>query len=261
MPTSILAAAAPAIISSGVQFGASKLFGGGSESPQARLSSFSPTGVNAGGLMSSMDGSNISVTPSAERLGAVRALGGVSGELADSIRALRQGVAPGISNMRAARLAEIEDARNNAIGTLRENLQRRRVLGSSFGNDALARAEAEFGGARERVAAESFLQELEATNNLLTQEAGARRQQFQTGLDELNLEADMAAKLAGKSTEQLGANARLIAQMNAQEAAGQGKFFGQLMQPVGDALGKGIGKSVGGWFNGLSGSSFGSSLQ
>lgn len=41
--------------------------------------------------------------------------------------------------------AALESSRRRAIGNLRDNLQRRRVLGSSFGQDALTRAEAEFG--------------------------------------------------------------------------------------------------------------------
>lgn len=243
---SFLAPVAAPLISSAVSWGASKLFGGDSSSASAPLSNFTPTGISAGGLTSGMDGNNISITPTAERIGMVRSLSDVSTGLGDSLRALRASVAPGMSDLRATRLGEIEDARRSAIGNLRENLQRRRVLGSSFGQDAITRAEAEFAGARDRTSAETFLQELEATNNLIGQEFNARRTAVQTGLDELNLEADLAAKLSGKSTDQLGANSRLLAQLNAQEAAGQGKFFGQLAQPVGDALGKSVGK----FFNG-----------
>lgn len=233
----ILGSVAGGLASGAAGFGLSKLFGG-NKNPTAGLQSFAPTGINAGGLTTSASGGNIAVTPSAERLGLVGNIAGGFGSLADELRQLRGKVAPGISELRANRLAEIEGARQRAIGDLRENLQRRRVLGSSFGNDAIARAESEFAGQRERVAAESTLQELEASNNLINQQFSAQRQQFQTFLDELNLEAGIATGIATKATETMGANARMLAQLNVLEAQSSGKFFGQMFGPATSAIGK-----------------------
>jgi hypothetical protein len=232
--------AAP-LASAAVSWGASKLFGGGDDKKASPTQQFKPTGINAGGLSSSVSGDNLSITPSAERLGLVRNLaGGFAGE-ADALSALRGRITPGFSDLRASRLKEIDDARTAAIGNLRENMARRRVQGSSFGQDALARAELEFGQAKEKTAAESLLQELEASNQLIQQEFAARRGQFETGLNDLNLQADVATKLASSATSQLGANARLEAELNAKEQAGKGKFFGDLVKPVADAAGKGFG--------------------
>lgn len=225
-------------------FGLSKLFGGSSK-PVAPPP---PTGINAGGLTSSMSGGNVTVAPSAERLGLVGRIAGGFGDLASELGLLRSKVAPGISELRASRLAEIEDARNRSIGDLRENLQRRRVLGSSFGNDAISRAESEFAGHRERVAAESTLAELEATNNIINQEFNAKRMEFQTGLDELNLQANLAAGLAGKATETMSTNARFMAQLASLEAAGAGKFFGQTAQPFLQSFGNSVSRGVSGFF-------------
>ncbi len=132
------------------------------------------------------------------------------------------------------------------------------MLGSSFGADAISRAESEFAGQRERVSAESTLQELEATNNLIQQQFTAQRAQFQTGLDELNLQANIAAGLAGKATDTMAANARFEAALAAQESAGAGKFFGQTFGPVADSLGKSIGGGIGNFakFGSFSGSGF-----
>lgn len=235
-------AALGGLASGAASFGLSKLFGGG-DKPQAPVQNFKPTGINAGGLTSSLSGDNLTITPSAERLGLVRDLSGAYGANADELAGLRAKVTPGFSDLRASRLQEIENARQNAIGNLRENMARRRVLGSSFGNDALARAELEFGQAKEKTAAESFLQELDANNQLLQQEYTARRGQFQTGLDDLNLQADVATKLAAGATQQLGANARLEAELNAKEAAAKGKFFG-------DSVISPISRAVGGLFSG-----------
>lgn len=244
-------ALATSAVTAGANFGLSKLFGGKKGEAQAGLQpgAFAPTGFSAGGLTSGMSNGNITITPSGQRLGLVGDVANTFAERAGLLSGLRDSVAPGISGLRASRLAEIDNARKAAIGNLRENMARRRVLGSSFGQDAIARAEKEFGQERERVAAESFLQELELTNQLINQEFEARRQQFQTGLDELNLQADVATKLAGVSTQQMGANARLLAELNAKEAAGAGKFFGETFGPFTKALGNSVAGFLGGGSN------------
>lgn len=249
---SFLAAALPAVASSAASFGLSKLFGGGDASPTDKLNKFKPTGINGGGLSSSMDGDNLTITPSAQRLGLVNSLSLGFGSEADALSGLRGSVAPGASRIRSAfenlgstRLQQIEDARKAAIGNLRENMARRRVQGSSFGQDALTRAEIEFARAKEEASAETatqtaqtYLQELEATNQLIQQEFAARRGQFETGLNELNLQADIATKLASGATQQLGANARLEAELSAKEQAAKGKFFGDsVISPISKAIG------------------------
>lgn len=220
-------AALGGLASAGTSFGLSKLFGGDDDAT-APVKNFKPTMINAGGLSSSLDANgNLSLVSNADRQGLVRDLGGAFGSEAGFLEALRARVAPGFSDLRTSRLQEIEDARKNAIGNLRENMARRRVQGSSFGQDALTRAELEFGRAKEKTQAESLLQELDATNQLIQQEFTARRGQFETGLNELNLQADVATKLAAGATQQMGANARLEAELNAKAAAGKGKFFGE----------------------------------
>jgi hypothetical protein len=238
MPTSLIAPA----IGAGVTFGAQKLFGGSSGSPTAGLESFRPTGFQGGGFGTSFGSGGLTITPTAERLGLVGGLRDSFGGLAGELGGLRSRVAPGMSDLRAARLGEIESARSSAVGNLRDNLARRRVLGSSFGQDALSRAEAEFGDIKGKAAAETFMQEIEMTNNLINQQFAAARGQFQTGLDELNLEAGIASGLAAKATDTMGKNAQFLAALTAQEAAGAGKFFGETFRPVGKAIGDAAGK-------------------
>lgn len=242
------------LASAGVSFLGSKLFGGDDKnvdmsSVNAPTQNFKPVNFNGGGLSSSFDNGSISIGANSARQGLVNNLAGQFKNQASEISALRPSVAPGFSDLRASRLQEIENARTNAIGNLRENMARRRVLGSSFGQDALARAELEAGQAKSKIQAETFLQELEATNNLINQEFEARRGQFQTGLDELNLEASLASKLASSATDQLGANARIESQLNmkgaeldAKAQEGKGKFFGQLVQPVAKEVGSQVSK-------------------
>lgn len=245
MPTSVLSAVAAPAITAGVSFLGNKLFGSGSSSPTQPLQQFKPSGFTGGGLSASFDPSgNLTLAPTAARLGAVGGLGTTFGAAADEFGRMRSTVAPGVSDLRAQRLREIENARNAAVGNLRENLARRRVLGSSFGQDALTRAEAEFGGLRDKAAAESFLQEFEMTNRLIGQEFDARRQQFETGINELNLEAGIAANLTAGATKAMGEAATMLSALNAKEAEGKGKFFGQTFQPVAKAFGDAAGPKL-----------------
>jgi len=248
MPTSLIAP----VVGAGVSYGLNSMFGSGSSGSSKPAPPPPPTMINAGGLTSSLNNGSIGITSSGARQGMVGNVADTFGNLSGELGLLRSKVAPGISELRASRLGEIENARTRAIGDLRENLQRRRVLGSSFGADAISRAESEFAGQREKVAAESTLQELEATNNLIQQQFTAQRAQFQTGLDELNLQASIATGLATKATDTLSANARFEAALASQEAAAAGKFFGQTFQPVAAAAGKAAGNlfSSGGFGSG-----------
>lgn len=248
-------ALAGSAISAGASFGLNKLFGGKKGEAQAPLANFQAPGFSAGGLSAQADKTGqYSVTSNGERLGLVGDIANQYGLQAGELGALRNRVAPGVSDLRNARLAELENARTAAMGNLRENLQRRRVLGSSFGQDSLARADLEFGQAKSKASAESFLQELEMTNNILNQQYEAGRNQFQTSLNELNLQADVAAKLAAGSTATMGANARFLSELNAKEAAGSGRLMGDIFAPVTKAAGNYVGSFFGG--GGLGGGSF-----
>ena len=233
---SAAATAAPAIIGA---------FSGGDDTrvrvPQ--ISTQFPS-FNAGGLRATASGNNVRVSSGGQRGRFVRDLSRSFGRQADALSDLRGRVAPGVSDLRASRLQAVEDARNRSIGNLRENLQRRRVLGSSFGADAIGRQEAEFAREAERVEAESFLQELDLTQQLLAQETQARGAAFQTRLNELNLQTDLAADIQSRIAGDLNNNARFQAQLalqagrfNAQSAqqsqAGFGQLAGQGLSGVG----------------------------
>lgn len=236
MVASAIAAAAPSLISAGASFGLSKLFGGGKSESAAE--EFKPVGINAGGIRSQFSGGNINITSSGQRQGLVGGLAATFPEQAGQIGALREQVTPGFGRLTQSRLQQVENARKKSIGNLRENLQRRRVLGSSFAGDALSRAESQFGEQAEQVAAESFLQELELSQQLIQQEFTAARGEFTTQLDELNLQADVATKLASGATQALSQNARLQAELDARESEGAGRFLGQTFQPAIDKLGE-----------------------
>lgn len=255
MPTSLIVPAIGAAVSGAANMGISSLLGGNKSAPQV---AYTPPGLNAGGLSATFGDNGYNVTASGDRMAAVGNVAQTFGDQASTFAGLRSMVAPGNNALLQARLAEIENARSSAIGNLRENLQRRRVLGSSFAQDAATRAEAEFGQQRSAATADTFMRSLEASSQLAEKEFTARRGQFQTGLDEMNLETNLAAGLATKATDVLGQNARYQALLDAQNDAGRGQYIGQTFKPLFGAIDSGVTKGLTGLFAGTSGSGGGS---
>src|SRR6185437_1626185 len=206
------------------------LGGGGKSAPQVN---FTPPGFNAGGLSASFAGNGYNVNPSADRTAAVGNIANTFGQQASALGNLGAQFAPGFSNLRQSQLAQISSNRTSAIGDLRQNLQSRRVLGSSFAQDAINRTSAQYDQQQRDTIAQTYLQELQASQQIIQQQFQAQVSSFQTGLTEMNFEAGLAADLTSKATASLAGAAETQAQLDAQNAAGQGKFFGGLGQMFG----------------------------
>ena len=215
--------------------------------------------LNAGGLSSSLGaGNTLNVTSSAARQGVVGNLAKTFETSAGLLAEQRANVTPGVGALTRSRLAGVQDNRSRTISTLRENLSRRRIGGSSFAADTVSRAEAEFSRQEDLVRAESFLAELDATVNLIGQEFAQRAQVFTTALNELNLQAEVGAALQS-STQQLFAQAQQLemqaaianAELEAQSQAGFGSLLGTI-------AGGAAGFALGGPTGALAGASIGS---
>lgn len=165
------------------------------------IKNMNPTGFNAGGFSSSFNNGTVSLNTSPERQALVSGVQGQYQNQADELMALKGTVAPGMSAFRQSALSRLEDARKAAISNLRENFARRGILGSSFGEDAIARQDMEYQREAERISTESYLKEVELTNNLLNQQYEAGVNAFQTGLNELNIGAELGAKLASDANQ------------------------------------------------------------
>lgn len=207
--------------------------GGGSSPSQARVV---PSG-NFGGLTLSGGGSNLDITSGSERATAVQRSANVIGRKADELAAIRGRVQPGFGELTQARLGAIENARSRSIGNLRENLARRRLSGSSFANDALARADAEFGQAAAEAKATSLLQELDLTTQLINQEFTTRQAAIERTIQELDFQAQIGTQILSGVSAELGASARLEAQLAFDSAAGIGSFFEPFSSAIGEAAG------------------------
>lgn len=108
-----------------------------------------------------------------------RDIRGRSGTLQEGMRdlisgsaRLREEVRPGFGRLTDAAVKTIRNRRDEAVGNLRESLARRRVLGSSFAEDAQARVEAEFADLEERTRAQAIIEEIGLSRDLMATEAG-----------------------------------------------------------------------------------------
>ena len=224
---------------------ASKLFGGGSSGggvSQAR----SVPNFNIGGLKGVSTPGNLTITPSADRTARVGSVQGLLNQTALQFANIRKKLTPGFGALTEARVGALNDARFRTVGTLRENLARRRLQGSSFASDAVARTEAEFAREEADLRARSFLEEIDATTRLIDRETELSVAAVERGIAELDLQADLGSQLIAGITSQLGANARLEAQLAAQGQQGLGAFF----QPAVDAVSGAASKFFGGAFGG-----------
>jgi hypothetical protein len=212
------------------------LFGGaGKSAPQVN---FTPPGFSAGGLNATFGGNGYNVTPSGDRMAAVGGISDTFGQQAGDIAGLRSQFAPGFSNLRTAQLNNISSNRTAAIGNLQQNLQSRRVLGSSFAQDAVNRTQAQYDQQQQETIAQTYLQELQANQQLIQQQYAAARGGFETALNEMNLEASIAANLTAGASKSLESAAATQAELDAKAAAGAGSFFGNLGGSLGTALSK-----------------------
>jgi hypothetical protein len=246
MPTSLIAP----IVSAGASYGLGKLLGSGKQEAPVLPP---PSGFDGGGLTSSFNQGtgNFEVRPTAQRLGVIGGLRETFGNQAGELGGLQSQVQPGYNDLLNARLEALNNARTSAIGNLRENLSRRRVLGSSFGQDAISRGNAEFAKLQDQIVAQNKLQSISATNELINQKYQAHANSYNTALSELNFEANAAMGLASKGSQQIADNAKFMANYNYQANAAEGSAIGGIFGPVASALGK----SVGGFFgNGVGGS-------
>lgn len=276
------------------------LFGGRS-SAEGILQRFNPAGFSAPGLSGRFDrGSNQFVlnrtgatnqvlqdirSGFAGRAGAARAAAGEFAGLRPELQGVRerlQGISPELSELRGEigdlrgelrpgfgrltreRIEGIRAQRGRAVGNLREELSRRRVLGSSFAAREVGALESEFARQEDLARAESFMQELQAQDQLIAQELGilgqeagletaqagivgqeaglvgagfeALTQAFdssiagaQAELQQLNMETGLAAGLSQTASQLINSNLTAQAQARAAQEAGAAEFLGTII--------------------------------
>lgn len=212
----------------------SRAFGGGDRP------SFQFPDVRAGGLSLGETGEGqIVLGVSQGRRDLVSNLAGQFRTFGQQIGGLRERVGPGFQNVLESRLRGIESGRQRAIGTISENLSRRRVLGSSFGQAAIAQAEREFAEAEANARAQTFLEGIDVEQQLITAENAALIDSFQTELNEQNLQFQAATIPLGGAIQAQTQNSLLQQQLAAQAASGFGAFGAQVGGIIGGLLNPG----------------------
>lgn len=156
------------------------------------------------------------------------------------IDALRDELTPGYSKLRNSRIEAINTAERQAIGTLRQNAQRRKILGSQFVEDAVARIDLEAGKARGDAEAQSFLEEVDATLKVIDFEFGQINTALQRDIQELSLSTGMSQVVA----QILQSNAAMAKNIEIANAQGAGNFLGQILGTTLGAAGAGIGANI-----------------
>lgn len=180
----------------------SGLFGGPSDEDvlgalaPAQQQAQAAANINAGGLASRRAGDTLTITSTPARQALTGDLAAQFGRTARELGNLRAQVSPGFGRLTDAARSTLGSARSRAIGDLRETLARRRLSGSSFAADTLARAEAEFAQAENELVQRSFLQELDLSTRLLEREAANDAARLQTAINEMNLQASLGESLS-----------------------------------------------------------------
>lgn len=128
---------------------------------------------------------------------------------------------PGFGRFTEAAIESIRRGTADALGTARDQLARRRVLGASFGAAQLAAIEQK--GARDEFAtrASALLEEIDQTFRIITQEFDLKKQNFQFDLDELGIAVNLTQGVMGV----LSLQAEIDKRIAADAAAGTGTFF------------------------------------
>ena len=101
-------------------------------------------------------------------------------------------------------------------------------MGSTFASREIASTESEFARLEEKARAESFLQELELTRQLISDEFRASIGGAAAVLDQLNFESSLAAELANSASQQNQATAVARAELHSASAAGFFELAGTL---------------------------------
>ena len=178
-----------------------------------------PTGLNAGGITAGYQNGTINLNTSPFRQSQVQGMVDTYNDQFADLEQQRGTVAPGYSNFRQSALQRLDDSRQRALSNLRDNFARRGVLGSSFGEDAINRQQLEFDREAERINTEAYLKEIELTNQLSQQQYAAGISAFETGLNELNFQSEIAARLTSQADQFLSQSNAILADMAKADAS------------------------------------------
>ena len=162
-------------------------------------------------------------------------------ELAN-LEELRGEVRPGFGRFTEAGIKALERSRGAALGTAREQLQRRRIQGSSFGAAQLTSIEQKFAEQEETFRAKAILNEINTTFRIIDQEFEVKSKNFEFELKELGIAAALTASVLKVASAQAEIDKGIAVEAARGEAAFASSIIGDLAGPL-DALIGGFGGS------------------
>lgn len=145
-------------------------------------------------------------------------------------------VNPAFGRLTQAARESVENARSRAVGNLRDTLARRRLTGSSFGDNAVIQAEREFAQADNEAQAKSIIQEIALSSELIDRKSALMQQEVNNSLNELNIAAGVGANFA----QSIQSQNQIDKMFAAQEAQAAGSFWGNLAGQLGNAIAEGV---------------------
>jgi len=238
---------------SGLLSDAKNIFIGDENKIAKPIAKFSPLGFTTPGASVSTGPGGFTVGRSPQVGNALSNLNNLSTGAASDLGALRPMLAPGFGRMTTEGVRAIEDQRRSTVGNLRENLGRRRVLGSSFASDDISRTNAEFAKKDAQFRAETTLQEIQATEQLITKQYETAIQGSQAIIAQGNFETKIGAELSRQYTSVMGELAKFEAALLRDEADGQSALLSSLLNAgLGGAF-EGFGGVVGDLLDNLGG--------
>lgn len=157
-----------------------------------------PAGITGTGLgINISPQGQVTATPSAERNTFLNQLTGGATADEQAYQQLLGQLAPGFGKVTEARRRALQDAARKAVGDLQANLQRRNVAGSSFAESQVGQLRAEYDKAIAEADAQSFLDELQATTELMAAKTKVRNDAMNAALGQINYETGQGNQILG----------------------------------------------------------------
>lgn len=151
-------------------------------------------------------------------------LTGATSDTNSQLDALKAQLVPGFGALTQQQVLAIQNAARKATGDLQSNLASRRILGSSFGQNAVAQVTQQAGIDEANARATSYLQELGATQQIINQQFNNASALAQSELSQANFETTTGVNILNGTQQVFADNSQVIGQLAAANAAGTGAF-------------------------------------
>lgn len=142
-----------------------------------------------------------------------------------NIDTLRTGITPGFSDIRKARLESVRAAKEASLSNLGEQVAQRRLQGSSLETNLRLQTEKTFASEEANQMAQSYIEELQANSQLLTQEFST----VSAGIERELAELGVAAGVSTNFTQMASSGVQFAASLAASQAGAAGGALGGLL--------------------------------